>query len=150
MILLFKYRKFRVLGKKLTLFMLRCWGEDDALWWDVEAIVPVPLHPKREKIRGFNQAGIIARELGKQKGVNVIEGCLVKKVHGPPQTRLTATERQVSLSGAFDTKEPERLKGKVVLLVDDVYTTGSTIRECSTVLKKAGAKEVRALTIAQA
>jgi competence protein ComFC len=75
---------------------------------------------------------------------------LVKTKNVPPQTSLRVEDRVKNVSRAFDVVEGERIKKKVVLLVDDVYTTGSTIRECSSVLRNAGAKEVRALTVAQA
>jgi ComF family protein len=116
----------------------------------VDVIIPVPLHPKREKKRGFNQAQIIAKELAELEGVRLLEGVLVKTKNIPPQTFLQLKEREKNVRGAFRVNKEEEIKGRVVLLVDDVYTTGSTIRECSSVLKKAGAKEVKALTIAQA
>jgi len=119
------------------------------LWWDVEAIVPVPLHPKREKIRGFNQAQIIAKELAKYKGIELLEKKLIRVKNIPPQTSLEASERKKNVRGAFAVKNGESLKGKIILLVDDVYTTGATIKECSLALKKAGAREVRAITLAQ-
>jgi ComF family protein len=113
-------------------------------------MVPVPLHPKRKKERGFNQAQIIAKELARIKGIELGDGMLVKIKNVPPQTSLRIEERVENVSGAFDVVEGEKIRGKGVLLVDDVYTTGSTIRECSSVLKNAGVKEVKALTVAQA
>ncbi|MCK4431899.1 MAG: ComF family protein, partial [Candidatus Aminicenantes bacterium] len=112
--------------------------------------VPVPLHPKRKKQRGFNQAFIIAKELAMLKGIKLVEGQLVKLKNILPQTSLKAEDRQKNVKGAFGIKEREKIEGKIILLVDDVYTTGSTIRECSSVLKNAGAKDVRALTLARA
>jgi predicted amidophosphoribosyltransferase len=75
---------------------------------------------------------------------------LLKIKNVPPQTSRTVEEREENVSGAFAAAEKDKIKGKVVLLVDDVYTTGSTIRECSSVLRNAGVKEVKALTVAQA
>lgn len=149
-ILLYKYRKFRVLGKDLARLVYRMVEKDEELWWGIEAIVPVPLHPKKHKRRGFNQAEIIAKELAKEKGVEFIEEALVKIKNTPPQTSLVAKERERNVRGTFHITRRERIAGKTVLLVDDVYTTGSTIRECCAVLKKGGAKEIRALTLAQA
>ncbi len=75
---------------------------------------------------------------------------MLKVKNVPPQTSLRVEEREKNVSGAYDVREKDKIKGMTALLVDDVYTTGSTIRECSSVLKKAGAKGVKALTVAQA
>ncbi len=149
-ILLYKYRRFQILGKDLARFAYRSIGKEEEIWWEVNAVLPVPLHPKRKKQRGFNQAQIIARELALLRGIELVEGRLVKVKNVPPQTFLKVEEREKNVSGAFRVINGEKLKGQVVLLVDDVYTTGSTIRECSSVLRDAGVKEVRALTLAQA
>jgi ComF family protein len=125
-------------------------GKEEEIWWNVNAIVPVPLHPKRKKRRGFNQAQIIAKELARIKGIELGDGLLVKTKNVPPQTSLRVEDRVENVSGAFGVVGGEKIKESVVLLVDDVYTTGSTIRECSSVLRQAGVKEVKALTVAQA
>lgn len=149
-IILFKYRGFRVLDKALAAFALRSSGIEDSLWWELDCIVPVPLFPKKKKKRGFNQASEIAKEIARKKNIAFFEDALVKVKDTPPQTSLTASERRVNLKGAFAVDHDREIKGKTVLLVDDVFTTGSTLQECSSVLMKAGALEVRALTIAQA
>jgi competence protein ComFC len=149
-ILLYKFRHFQVLGKDLARFVYRALGKEEEIWWKVDFIIPVPLHPKRKKERGFNQAEIIAKELARIKGIELGDKLLVKVKNVPPQTSLKVEERAKNVSGAFLITQKEKIKKKVVLLVDDVYTTGSTIRECSSVLKKAGVKEVKALTVAQA
>lgn len=149
-ILLYKYRKYRVLGRELALFAHRTLGKSEELWKGTEVVVPVPLHPKKKRNRGFNQAEIIARELAKIKGVALVKDALAKVRVTPAQTSLLAEERRQNVKGAFGLKRREKIEGRSVLLVDDVYTTGSTIRECSAVLKAGGAKDVRALTLAQA
>lgn len=149
-ILLYKYRKLQILGKGLAQFAYQTLDNEEAIWWGIDAIIPVPLHPKRKKQRGFNQAQIIARELARLKKTVVIERVLIKLKNVPPQTSLAAEERKKNVKGIYKVSKPEQIKGKIVLLVDDVFTTGSTIYECSSVLRKAGAKDVRALTIAQA
>jgi competence protein ComFC len=149
-ILLYKFRRFQVLGKDLARFVYRALGKEEEIWWKVDFIIPVPLHPKRKKERGFNQAEIIAKELARIKGIELGDKLLVKVKNVPPQTSLRVEERAKNVSGAFLITQKDKIKKKVVLLVDDVYTTGSTIRECSSVLKKAGVKEVKALTVAQA
>jgi competence protein ComFC len=149
-ILLYKYRHFQVLGKDLAHLVYRALGKEEEIWWKVDVIIPVPLHPKRKKERGFNQAQIIAKELARIKGIELGDKLLLKVKNVPPQTSLRVEERAKNVSGAFLVTQKEKIKKKVVLLVDDVYTTGSTIRECSFALRKAGVKEVKALTVAQA
>ena len=149
-IILFKYRGYRVLGKELATFALRSLGREECLWWGVDSIIPVPLFPKKQKKRGFNQAAVLAEELAKQKDIELIEDHLVKVKKTPPQTSLEASDRRKNLKGAFEVVHDLGVKGKIVLLVDDVYTTGSTLQECSLALLKAGALEVRAITIAMA
>ena len=77
-IILFKYRGYRVLGKALATFALRSSGREESLWWGVDSIIPVPLFPKKQKKRGFNQAAVLAEELARQKGIELIEGHLIK------------------------------------------------------------------------
>ncbi|NIO48000.1 MAG: hypothetical protein GTN73_00965 [Candidatus Aminicenantes bacterium] len=149
-ILLYKYRHFQVLGKDLARLVCRALGKEEEIWWKVDVVVPVPLHPKRKKKRGFNQAQIIAEELARIKGIELQDGLLVKTRNVPPQTSLRIEERVRNVTGVFGVVKGEKIRGKVVLLVDDVYTTGSTIRECSSALRNAGVKEVKALTVAQA
>jgi ComF family protein len=149
-ILLFKYRRFQVLGGDFARLIFRRLGKEENIWWKADVILPVPLHPKRLKKRGFNQAQVIAAELARIKGIKLEERALVKVKNVLPQTFLETEERKKNVSGAFRIVDKEKIKGKTVILVDDVYTTGSTVRECSMVLKKAGAKEVRVLTLAQA
>jgi ComF family protein len=116
----------------------------------VEALIPVPLHPKRKSKRGFNQARVLAKELSKLKGLPLEDLVLRKMKNVPPQTSLERDERGKSVRGVYTVLKSEKIQGKTVLLVDDVYTTGSTLKECSRELLRAGAKEVRAITIAQA
>jgi ComF family protein len=149
-ILLYKYRGFEILGQYLGDFVGQTLGAEQDIWSGVDALIPVPLHPAKEKKRGFNQAQVLAKRLAKIKNIELLERRLVKVKNVPPQTTLKAEERARNVRGAFKVKKPEKLEGKVVLLVDDVYTTGSTLGECSSVLKKAGVREVRAVTVAQA
>lgn len=149
-ILLYKYRHFQVLGGEFARLIFRRLGKKENIWWKADVIIPVPLHPKRKKKRGFNQAQVIAAGLARFKGMKLEEGVLVKVKNVLPQTFLETEEREKNVSGAFSVVNKEKIKGKTVILVDDVYTTGATVRECSMVLKKAGAREVRALTLAQA
>lgn len=150
LILFYKFKNFWIIGKDLARLVHKTLVKREEIWLGLDAIIPVPLHPKREKRRGFNQAQVIAKELANLQKVKLLEGVLVKTKNVPPQTFLQLKEREKNVRGAFRVVKKEKIKGRIVLLVDDVYTTGSTVRECSLVLKEAGAKEVKALTIAQA
>jgi competence protein ComFC len=148
-IILMKYEGFRVLGRDLAAFALRALGDQWPLWAGLDAIVPVPLHGKKLKRRGFNQAEIVARAIGRVKGIPVRRGVLVRVRNTPAQTSLEGRDRRRNLAGAFAVRRPGWVRGKTLLLVDDVYTTGSTIRECCRALRRAGAEEVRAMTLAR-
>jgi len=149
-ILLCKFHNLPILAKGLAEFALDSLSHEDSLWWGLDAVVPVPLHPKRQRERGYNHAQIIAKHVACQRDIRLLDEHLVKVKNVPPQMSLAMTDRQRSVKGAFAVKRPEEIKGKVLLLLDDVFTTGSTAGECSRLLVEAGAQEVRALTIAQA
>lgn len=150
LILLFKYHNYKVLGKKLGAYAFLSLGREEALWWKTDLLMPVPLHPKKRKQRGFNQSLILAKELSRKKRIPLVKNVLVKTKPTPPQTSLEADDRRANVKGAFGVRRAARIEGKIVLLVDDVYTTGATISECSRVILEAGAKDVRALTLARA
>jgi ComF family protein len=150
LILLFKYRKFSVLGRGLASYAVESLGADEALWQDADFLVPVPLHAARKRERGFNQSHVLARELARIKGMRLLSGCLVKIKNVAPQTSLEGAGREDNVRGAYAARRPSKIEGKIVVLVDDVFTTGSTLRECGLVLRAAGARDVRGLTLAQA
>lgn len=149
-ILLFKYRKLSILGRGLAGLAKEVVGGEEELWRGVEALVPVPLHPRRKRERGFNQSRVFAGELGKLMAIAVCDGALVKVRNVPPQTSLEGSERAGNVRGAYRVDRQDRIRGKVLLLADDVYTTGATVGECARTLLDAGAEEVRAVTIARA
>ncbi len=151
LILVFKYGRVQALGGLLADFMCRAPAlESDDIFEGVDYVVPVPLHRRRRRRRGFNQALVLGRELAKRKELPVLARGLVRVKDAPPQASLDARERGRNIRGAFRPAKGRRLKGKTVLLVDDVYTTGATVRECSLALLKAGAAEVRVVTVARA
>jgi ComF family protein len=115
-----------------------------------DLIVPIPLHKNRLRERGFNQALLLAREIGKAWKTEVDPFLLVKARPTPPQAALKGEERRKNLRGAFEVRRPERIEGKRVLLVDDVCTTGATLEEAFRTILKAGAQEVEALVLARA
>jgi len=113
---------------------------------DADLIAPVPLHPRRLKQRGFNQSLLLAQAF---PGVRLERELLTRVRHTPPQTGLNPKERRDNVRGAFNVPRPDLVKGKNVLLVDDVFTTGATVRECARGLRKAGAQQVDVLTVAR-
>jgi ComF family protein len=115
---------------------------------EMDGIVPVPLSIKRLRERGFNQSLLIARVISKKIGTPLLMDTLLKKKDTLPQTGLSARERMLNLKNVFEIKG--NVRGLRLLLVDDVMTTGATVKECSKELMKAGAKEVIVLTLARA
>ena len=112
------------------------------------AFVPVPLHRTRKREREFNQAEELCRVLSRHSGIPTWHA--LKRIrHTTTQTRLSREERMENLRGAFHAVQTTRLKGCDLVLVDDVFTTGSTVEECSRVLRHAGAASVRVMTIAR-
>ena len=105
------------------------------------AIVPVPLHRRRLWQRGFNQAGLLAVELSKRTGLPVDQS-LVRTKRTPPLQGLSRLQRRRAVAGAFAVRDGANLKGRTVVLVDDVLTTGSTANGCARALLKAGAARV--------
>lgn len=123
-------------------------NNSDGIWQNA-ILIPVPLEKSKLKNRGYNQAQELAKELSKILEVNVISGNLIKTRKTLSQKDLSAKERQENIKGAFLVKNPIEVKNKKIFLVDDVYTTGSTMEECANVLKKAGAIQVWGITIAR-
>jgi ComF family protein len=115
----------------------------------VDLIVPVPLHPKRLRWRGFNQSVLLAREVSRAYDLPMNPFILVREKETSPQTQLSEEERRKNVRRAFSVRSAESLDGKAVLLVDDVYTSGATVNECSRILVQSGAREVYVLTLAR-
>ena len=114
----------------------------------IDCIVPVPLHISRKRRRGYNQAALLAKELGKLYGKPMNEPLLRSK-KTKPQSGLNALERKNNVENAFRLKPDYSCAGKTFLLIDDIYTTGSTLDSCANVLKTAGAANVFCMTIAK-
>jgi len=117
---------------------------------DYDVIVPVPLHPDRLRWRGFNQAQLLADQVARPRGVPIDPFSLQRVRPTRPQVDLNEDDRRRNVARAFDVVRPERLRGRRVLLVDDVYTTGATVDECSRVVRRAGAADVDVLVLARA
>lgn len=145
----FKYGRKVSLGKPLGRLMAR--GCREFLrGCDADLIVPVPLHAKRLRWRGFNQALLLARHLSGAYGIAVDPFVLRRIKETPPQTQLNEEERRRNMRGAFALESRRSIEGRKVLLVDDVYTSGATVNECSRTLKRGGATKVFVVTLARA
>lgn len=141
-----KYRNLRALAQELA-ELLRDYLTASPM--PGEVVVPVPLHRKRLRERGYNQSSLLAKELGKLIKLPVIDDCLIRQRHAPPQARtLTVEERRSNVDGAFVCRD-RRLLGKQVLLIDDVSTSGATLDACAAALKAAGAISVWGLVLAR-
>ncbi|MGZ3512977.1 MAG: ComF family protein [Thermodesulfobacteriota bacterium] len=137
----------------LTPFFAQWMAEGLSRYWESDSfdlLIPVPLHPQRLRERGFNQALLLVKEISFRTGIPYGKTVLQKKRPTIPQVTLSGMERERGLRGAFHVTGGEGLLGKSVLLVDDVYTTGATVNECSKVLRRGGAKRVDVLTLAHA
>lgn len=145
----FKYRGNLTLGEQLGRLM----ADHDYPSFrieDYELIVPVPLHRRRLRQRGFNQSVHLAREVSRRRGIPLDFLALRRVVDTESQAGLKKDERQSNMKSAFSVTAPERIRGRRILLVDDVHTTGSTLGECARTLLKEGAESVGTLTLARA
>lgn len=115
-----------------------------------DLVVPVPLHAKRLRQRGFNQAILLGNVLAKSWDIPLCRDNLKRIRWTEPQVNLSAAERAGNVRGAFAVRDPAIFRGKRIILVDDVYTTGSTVAECARVLKQTGAQAVSVVTTARA
>ena len=114
-----------------------------------DLLLPVPLHRRRERERGYNQALLLSRRLQRAWGIPVAADVLVRRGTTAPQANLDAPARRRNVGGAFAVPNPEAVFGRHVVLVDDVLTTGATAGECARCLLRAGASTVGVLTIAR-
>jgi ComF family protein len=147
-VVLLKYEGVRRLGEWFASRLAEM-VERDPKAWQVDLVVPVPLHPERLRERGYNQAELIARPLAKRLGLKFGSYLLVRTRPRPAQLVLSRTERWTSVRGAYAIREGARVDNLRVLLVDDVLTTGATLDSCSRALEKAGAAAVLGLTVAR-
>ena len=147
MIQRFKYGRDMALARPLAVLLRRVWSDPRLRGKTFDALVPVPLHPLRERERGFNQAALLSSLLAEDSGI--------PERHHLRRSRVTLQQagfdragRMKNLNGAFSLRSPI-IPGSRILLVDDVTTTGVTLDACAAVLKEAGAAEVSAIVVAR-
>jgi ComF family protein len=141
-----KYRNLRALSPLLAEFLYEYITNYPL---PADLIVPVPLHPKRLRERGYNQSGLIAGDLSKLTGLPLVADCLVRHRHTNPQARTSnVNERQSNVSGAFQCLNG-KAEGNAILLIDDVSTSGTTLDACAKELKVSGAVSVWGLVVAR-
>lgn len=141
-----KYQRDIGLGEPLSKHLIGLYND---LKWEIDMIVPVPLGTERLKERGYNQSGLLARPLAFSARKAFLPGILNRTRDTRTQVGLSAKERRENVDGAFSSSD-KSVQGKVVLIVDDVTTTGSTISACAKALRAAGASKVYGLTLARA
>lgn len=148
MILNYKFNDKAFLYKTFVNFLLKNENLFEILQ-SYDTIVPVPISNKRLKQRGYNQSLLIAKEINKYLKVNLNYKSLVKNVHVIQQSKLNKEDRLKNIQGVYKLNNKEILESSNILLIDDIYTTGSTVNECSRVLKSANVNKVGVLTIAK-
>jgi ComF family protein len=142
----FKYRNLRSLAKPLAALMMDYFTIHDL---PADVLIPVPLHPRRLRERGYNQSALLAKELGKLSSIRVIENALIRHKYALPQARtLSVEERRANMVGAFMCRA-EFIRNRQVLLIDDVSTSAATLDACAAALKQGGANTVWGLVIAR-
>ncbi|MCF8378551.1 MAG: ComF family protein [Bacteroidales bacterium] len=143
--------KLKYKGKKdigLTLGRLFAAELIETAFSKTDIIIPVPLHPKKKKKRGYNQSEMIAKGMSELFKTELNTQILLRKGYAGTQTNKNRFDRFLNMKDQFSLELPEKIRGKSVLLVDDVVTTGSTLEACAQLLIDAGCKEVSILTLA--
>lgn len=143
----FKYDRVKDLGQELVILLLEYLAYYKIDLPKNSHLVPIPLHPRRERKRGFNQSELIARHLSDILDIPLKNKCLFRVKNTKPQIELDAEKRKLNPAGAFVVRNSPEIARKIIVLVDDVKTTGSTMEEAAKVLKEAGAEKIWALTI---
>ena len=141
---LFKYGKVEPLARPLSRFLIRAMPLNERF----DVVLAMPMHWRKRWERGFNQAELLAKPVARRYGVKLATN-LRRKRYTKAQAGLTAAQRRENLKESFYVKKPEQIAGKRIVLIDDVFTTGATLRSAAAALKSAGAGHITALTLAR-
>ena len=114
-----------------------------------DTIIPVPISKKRQKERGYNQSYLLAKEIAKRTQINIEVKCLFKTKNIIEQSKLNKQDRIENIQGVYELKSSKKLRNQKIILLDDIYTTGSTVNECCKILKTATPNKIIVLTIAK-
>lgn len=114
-----------------------------------DTIIPVPISQKRRKERGYNQSELIAKEIARNVGIDCNTTCLFKVKNIVEQSKLNKEERQKNIQGVYKLHNQKKITDKKILLIDDIYTTGSTVNECAKTLQQAKPKKIGVFTLAK-
>ena len=145
-ILQLKYQNVRALAAPLAQLM---WEYQQTQRLPADILMPVPLHPRRLRSRGYNQSGLLASELGRLTSLPVVEDSIVRRKNTAAQARTDSVEdRRRNVAGAFACRD-KRGSGNQIIIIDDVCTSGATLRACAAALKSIGAASVWGLTLAR-
>ena len=132
-----KYHAKPAAGEHLSRLMAQEVSNESDFFCGIDVMVPIPLHPNRQKERGYNQCHYIARGIQRVTGIPICEDAVVRLIDNDSQTTLLHAEREANVKDAFRCTRPERLRGKHILLIDDVVTTGATTRSCAKAILQA-------------
>lgn len=114
-----------------------------------DKIIPVPVSKKRKMERGYNQSLLIAKEIAKYTNLQLVDNCLIKTKNIIEQSKLNKDEREKNIQGVYSLKNKQLIHKKRILLIDDIYTTGNTVNECSKILKQGNPKEIGVIALAK-
>ncbi len=143
-----KYRYRPDLGEALGLLLVDWARLQTAFFKKIDLILSVPIHPQKMEVRGYNQAELLAKPLGRYLGIRVGQDILTRWKQTESQNALNKAARYANIDGAFQVVDASVLPGSRILLVDDIITTGATVSEAARVLLRAGAIEIKVLTLA--
>lgn len=144
-----KYSGHRVLAPVLGALLVEHLRSRGGFVSRIGPVVPVPIHPSRVRQRGFNQSELLAAEIGRAFGLPVASDALERTRRTRPQVDLPIDQRSENVRGAFRAARQDVISGRSLLLIDDVFTTGSTVNSAAQALRDAGAREVHILTLAR-
>ena len=148
LILDYKFNEKSYLYKTFVNFLLK----NEKIFENIkkyDKIIPVPISKKRNKERGYNQSMLIAKEIANKTNLELVNNCLIKTKNIIEQSKLNKEDRQQNIQGVYSLQNERLITNKKILLVDDIYTTGSTVNECCKILQQANPKTIGGLVLAK-